>query len=463
MHDAAASLAHAQPHPYWLDSVPLPPALPRLTGQQQADLTVIGAGFCGLWTALQARQRWPQARIVVLEAQRCGSAASSRNGGFCAPSISHGVGNALRRWPAEAEALIRLGRQNLDEFQADLEHLGLEVEFERRGKLNVAREPWQVEGLQQMQRNYQRFGIDCELLEGPALSRYLDSPHYACGLFEPNYALLNPQKLVLELRRACLAAGIEIHEHSPVQQIGEDGAGLRLRCPLGEIQARHVALATNVYTDLLPRLRNRVIPVYDYALTSEPLSPAQLAAIGWHDRYGIADAGNQFHYLRRTADNRILWGGYDAIYPFASRVDERLTQRPETFLRLAEQFFEVFPSLRGLSFSHAWGGIIDTSARTTLFTGRAFDGRLAYALGFTGQGVSATRFAAGALLDLLEGRDSERTRLRMLSRRPVPFPPEPLRYLGVRLAQRDLAAEDRHGRRSLLLRGLDACGVGFDS
>jgi glycine/D-amino acid oxidase-like deaminating enzyme len=457
------ALSAARPYPYWLETRTSVDPAPRLAADISADLAIVGGGFVGLWTALLARQRWPQASIVVLEAGQCGSEASGRNGGFCAPSISHGVGNALRRWPNEAEQLIRLGRDNLSAFSEDLQQFGLQVEFELAGKLNVASQPWQVDGLHAMQRNYQRFGIDCEFLQGDALKARLDSPAYVAGVFEPNYALLNPVKMVGELRRVCLEQGVQLFEHSPVTGVRQDGNQQLLSTGLGTVRTGKVALATNIAPPLLGKLKSAVVPIYDYALVTEPLSDAQLAAIGWRERYGIADSGNQFHYLRKTADNRMLWGGYDAIYHYGSQRDEALTQRPQSFLRLAEQFQATFPALAEVPFSHAWGGIIDTSARTTMFTGTAANGQVAYALGFTGQGVSASRFAALTLLDLLDGISSERTQLAMTSTAPFPFPPEPLRYAGISLAQRALAEEDRTGQRSLLLKGFDALGIGFDS
>lgn len=461
--NALDSLKHAIPLPYWLDAEGPPPDFTRQVGEVRCDLAIVGGGFTGLWTALLARQRHPDKRIVLIEARECGGAASGRNGGFCAPSISHGVSNALKRWPTEAEALIRLGRQNLDDMRRDIERLGLDAEFEREGKLTVATTPWQIEGLQAQRRKYERFGIDCQYLEGDALKAYLDSPGYTAGLFESNYALLNPAKMARELRRTCLEQGVELYEHSPVSNLVRHTDGLTLETAYGVIHTDRLALATNIFTSLLPGLKSKVIPIYDYALTTQPLSSEQLKSIGWEGRYGIVDSGNQFHYWRKTRDNRILWGGYDAIYPFAGKLDEGLTHRPETFVRLAEQFLQAFPQLGDIAFSHAWGGIIDSSARTTLFTGSDADGRIAYALGFTGQGVSASRFAAATMLDLLADQKTERTALKMLSRAPVRFPPEPFRYLAVNLAQRGLEREDRTGKRNLLLRTMDAFGVGFDS
>lgn len=449
--------------PYWPGTVKARARYAPLDTDITCDLAVIGAGFTGLWSALKARERWPEARIVVLEAGMIGNAASGRNGGFCAPSISHGISNAMARWPDEAEALVRLGRENLDRMEQDLADYAIDAELERSGKLNVAATPWQTDGLRATQDACARFGVEAELLEGDALNERLNSPKYIAGLYEPNYALVNPSKIVHGLAGAGAARDISIYEDSPATGLDQGQGALTLTTPGGRVTAKQAILATNAAPPLLKRLRPAIIPVFDYTILTEPLSQAQLKTIGWEGRYGIADSGNQFHYSRKTADNRILWGGYDAIYHYGSRRDEDLHDRPESFSRLEENFLDAFPALSGVSFSHAWGGIIDTSARLTFFTGTAMQGRLAYALGFTGQGVSATRFAALTLLDMLEGAKTERTQLKMLRSVPVPFPPEPLRSLAVRWAQADLAREDRTGRRSLLLRAMDRLGVGFGS
>ncbi|MDP2119136.1 MAG: FAD-dependent oxidoreductase [Hoeflea sp.] len=459
----ADRLAGASTDPVWWSPDLNGPALPPLGQDGACDLAIIGGGFTGLWCALKARERSPDQRIVVLEAKRCGGAASGRNGGFCAPSISHGISNALARWPREADTLVRLGFENLNQLEEDLDAYGIEAEFERSGKLTVAATPWQAEGLKAMQAGLTKFGRKSTYLEGQPLDALLNTPAYQAGLWDPNYALVNPSRIVAGLRRACLERGIEIHEETPARSLKPAHDGVTIHTPRAHLRAARVALATNAAVPLLKRLRMAIIPIYDYSLVTEPLSDAQLEAIGWVGRYGIADSGNQFHYARKTADNRILWAGYDAIYHFGSdRGDARL-QRAESFARLMGSFDRVFPSLSSVRFSHAWGGIIDTSARTTFFAGTAFGGRLAYALGFTGQGVSASRFGALTMLDLLDGRDTERTSLAMSRSWPVPFPPEPLRYLAIRWAQRDLAREDLTGHRSLMLRTLDRLGIGFAS
>ena len=197
---------------------------------------------------------------------------------------------------------------------------------------------------------------------------------------------------------------------------------------------------------------------------TEPLSAAQLASLGWRDRRGASDMGNQFHYFRLTRDNRILWGGYDAVYYNGGRTHDELVSRPATFAALASHFFGTFPQLEGVAFTHAWGGVIDTCSRFCAFFGTAHAGRLAYAAGYTGLGVGASRFAGQVMLDLLAGADTERTRLAMVRSRPVPFPPEPLRSAVIQLTRSSLARADRNeGRRDAWLRLLDRIGLGYDS
>jgi glycine/D-amino acid oxidase-like deaminating enzyme len=253
-----------------------------------------------------------------------------------------------------------------------------------------------------------------------------------------------------------------VHEHSVVHRL-EHGREARAHTEHGSVRARQVVLATNAYPSLLRRLAPLTVPVYDYALVTEPLTDAQFASIGWEGGEGLADAGNQFHYYRKTDDGRILWGGYDAVYYFGSRRGERLTQRPATFATLERNFRQTYPQLADVRFTHQWGGMIDTSSQFCVTSGVVSRGRIAYAVGFTGLGVAATRFGAEVMLDQLAGERTERTELDMIRKTPTPFPPEPARLLGVNLTRWSMAREDETGRRNLWLRTMDALGLGFDS
>ena len=293
----------------------------------------------------------------------------------------------------------------------------------------------------------------------------LDSPLFLGGLRHTGgNALVEPGRLAWGLRRACLAAGVRIYEHTPARSLAGAGAGLAVTTPYGSVRAGHAVLGTGAFRPLLRRIGNFVIPVWDYVLVTEPLSAAQLASLGWTHRRGASDLGNQFHYFRLTRDNRVLWGGYDAVYYNGGRIHDEQDWRPATFGTLAEHFFATFPQLEGVSFTHAWGGVIDTCSRFCAFFGTAYRGKLAYAAGYTGLGVGATRFGAQVMLDLLEKSDTERTRLTLARSKPVPFPPEPLRSAVVQMTRSSLARADRNGgRRDLWLRLLDRIGVGFDS
>ncbi|HVM18353.1 MAG TPA: hypothetical protein VM307_00165, partial [Egibacteraceae bacterium] len=158
------------------------------------------------------------------------------------------------------------------------------------------------------------------------------------------------------------------------------------------------------------------------------------------------------------------WGGYDAVYHYGNRVAPHLQQRPATFALLADHFFTTFPQLRGVRFTHRWGGVIDTSSRVSVFFGTAARGKVAYAAGYTGLGVGATRFGAQVLLDLLWGRATERTALEMVRTKPLPFPPEPLRAAVINLTRWSYARADANaGRENLWLRLIHRLGLGFDS
>jgi len=448
-----SSLAGSVNRPFWMDDVHRP-SYPALQGDHTTALAIVGGGFLGLWTAILARERQPDRTVILLEAQQLGWAASGRNGGFCEASLTHGEENGEKRWPEELAQLQALGLQNLDEIEATLKRYGIDCDFERSGVLTVAVEPYQDEQLR-----------GAGYLAAEQIRAELDSPTFLSGQWDrEGSAMLHPGKLVVGLARVASELGVQVFEHSAVMQLKSASDHLVLHTTNGSVKASRVILATNAFPSLLKRYRLHTIPVYDYVLMSEPLSPQQLDSIGWKNRQGVADMGNQFHYYRITRDNRILFGGYDAVYHFGGKVSEQYEERMASFERLASHFFSTFPQLQGLRFSHRWGGAIDTSTRFCAFFALARRGKVAYAAGFTGLGVGATRFAANVLLDKIEGLDTERTRLRMVREIPPPFPPEPLAYVAVQATRWSLdRADHQHGRRNLMLRTMDALGLGFDS
>ncbi|MEU6891244.1 FAD-dependent oxidoreductase [Streptomyces sp. NPDC046557] len=467
MRSVAQSLSEALPVSYWLDDPGKPAAEPALTSDEACDLLVIGGGYSGLWTALIAKERDPARDVVLIEGKEAGWAASGRNGGFCAASLTHGFSNGLARWPGELAKLEELGARNLDEIEAAIARYDIDCDFERTGEIDVATEPHQVDELRELYEEARGLGLadGMRWLDRDEVRAEVDSPTFLAGLWDTDgVAMLNPAKLAWGLKRACLGLGVRIYENTRGLSLAASGAGMAVRTPYGRIFARRVALGTNIFPSLVKRIRPFTVPVYDYALMTEPLTAEQLKAIGWGNRQGLGDSANQFHYFRITPDHRILWGGYDAIYPYRGRLDSEYDHRPETYLKLARHFFTAFPQLEGIRFSHAWGGAIDTCSRFSAFFGTAHAGKVAYAAGFTGLGVGATRFGADVMLDLLDGARTERTELEMVKSKPMPFPPEPFAWTGIALTKWSLARADaRGGRRNLWLKALDRFGLGFDS
>ncbi len=491
---------------YWLAGA-LPNPEPPLRDQVRADVAIVGGGFTGLWTAIRLAEMDPSLRIVLLEQAFVGFGASGRNGGFCEASLTHGRANGECHHPGEVELLERLGRENLRELVKFTRANAIDCDLEETGTLTVADRPHQVAEFRAWVEEENERGDRLVFLDREAVRAEVRSPLWQAGVLAgPEHnVMIDPAKLCRGLKRVALERGVAIHESTRVTGLERIAGGVRVRTAkwsaerdepfglarrvglsfepgellgqrgaaggasvggsaVGSVVADHVVIATSAYSGWYPRLGALFVPVYDYVLVSEPLTPEQREAIGWRGRQGMSDANNQFHYFRLTADDRILWGGYDAVYHPGNGVGPALDRRPETFARLERHFRAAFPQLAFLRFPYRWGGAIDTTSRFTVTFGQTMGGRVTHALGYTGLGVGASRWAAGVVRDFILRPDSDLLRLDFVRSSPFPFPPEPIRTVAVNLVRRELDRADRNeGRRGLLLRTLDALGIGFDS
>ena len=460
------SLAETKQAVFWVDQLDSTTEEPfALAGSKETDLVIIGGGFTGLWTALLASEANPGRRIIILESETVGYGASSRNGGFCDASLTHGLENGVSHWPEEMPTLVRLGRENLNGIIETTERHNIDCDVEKTGEINVATEQWQVEQLLESANLAKSFGEDIQFLDSSAVKEQVNSPTYLAGLWNRDGALmLDPGKLVKGLQDTVTSLGVAIFEKSPVVDLTKSGNKIVVSTQNGQVSADRVVIATNAFNPVLKKIRRYVIPVYDHVLVSEPLSSSQLQSLNWSNRQGVGDSGNQFHYYRLTKSNRVLWGGYDAHYYFGNRMGSEVENNDQTCGMLAEHFFETFPQLEGLSFTHKWSGPIGTTTRFSCTWGASHQGQVVWAVGYTGLGVGATRFGAQVALDLVDGIDTERTELEMVRKDPFPFPPEPFRWLGVQLTSTMMKRSDRNeGRRGIWLKLLDQFGIGFDS
>ncbi len=455
---------------YWLrDAAPSGTGDPPLHPGERldVDVAIIGAGFTGLWSAIALTDTDPVLRVAVLEMESVAFGASGRNGGFCEASLTHGLANGIKHFPKELERLEHEGIQNLQGLIDFTRAHGIDCDLEETGTIAFADQPYQVDEFRAWVDEAAGYGEELIFLDRAAAQAEVHSPLWQAGLHRPpgREILVDPAKLCRGLARVARERGVGIHEHTKVTRLDRRAGGVVVTTAGGaRVRAGHVVVATSAYSGWLRRLSPLFVPVYDYAIVSQPLTPEQHAAIGWRGRQGLSDANNQFHYFRLTADDRILWGGYDAIHYRGSRVSPELDSRPQTFAKLRAQFVRAFPQLDGLSFPYRWGGAIDTTSRFTVTFGQTMGGRVTYALGYTGLGVGASRWAGGVVRDFILRPNEDRLRLRLVRSAPVPFPPEPIRSVVVDTVRRELDRADRNdGRRGLILQTLDALGIGFDS
>lgn len=446
---------------YWMTTEPMAPA-PPLAGRERADFVVVGAGFTGLWTALFLKEMAPEREVVVLEKGFVGYGGSGRNAGMLGETVDHSHSLAVAHFGLpEARRLAEIGSQNILEMAASLERHEIQCDFERTGRLYVALTDAHVEEAQRALDLAKEFGVPgVRFLSKAEIQAEIHCPLYRAAMFADGGGVLNPFKLVLGLKRAASRLGVRFHERTPV--VGFDGA--TVKAERGSVDAGRILLATDAYSHhLFPELLRRFIPLYDYILVSEPLSPAQKEAIGWKNRQGVTDGRTFFNYYRLTADDRVLWGTSEAMYYPRNRVDEGCDHSERHYSELRASFARHFPELAGLSFPFAWGGPIASTTRLTPFFGSMLDGRLLYALGYTGHGIGSTRIAAKILAHMALERRSDLLDLALVRDKPFPYPPEPIRGAAVRRVTASLRKVDEGREPDLLLRMLDRLGIGFSS
>ncbi len=275
---------------------------------------------------------------------------------------------------------------------------------------------------------------------------------------------MDPVRLAEGLRAVAASVGVRVHENTAVTSIAFKGGQVVITAGKGSVRCRKVVLAANAYAHRLrPSLSLRFLPLYDYILVSDPLTPAQRRSIGWRSGRGVVDARTFFNYYRLTADGRILWGTSEAAYYPGNRVDASCDHSPRHYASLEASFRRHFPQLSGLAFPYRWGGPIASTTRLTPFFGTASAGRMHYGLGYTGHGIGSTRIAGRILAHRALELESALFDLAIVKKKPFPYPPEPFRRAAVALVTGALRRVDAGGRPGLLLKALDRLGISFSS
>jgi glycine/D-amino acid oxidase-like deaminating enzyme len=451
------ALKDAKACPLWHDPEVMPELLPPLATDQKCELLIVGGGFTGLWAAMQVKERKPDADIILIEQTF-----------VLSTSLAHGQTNTEYRFTNEADRLEELGAQNLKELLETLERYNIDARYEKTGLMSVALNPQSAEKMYSEYGQDKAKGKDVVWFDKNAVREQVNSPTFFGGLWHRGGqdGVVDPARLCWGLKEVLLnQLGVRIFEGTRlpgIETVGKEG--MRADCEGGVILSDKILLATNAFTSSIGKIRRSVIPVWDYQIATEPLTGEQLDRIAWGtSRQALSDYVNMFHYFRLTKDNRITYGGGGAVRYYYNRgIDQKFADVPKLYEQLAEEFFATFPQLGDVKFSHKWGGIIATSTRFCVVPGVAHDGRLAWSVGYTGHGVSASRFGARIAIELLGYEPSDILDMQFVTRKALPWAPEPFRWLGVKFTQKALVkADQNHGKRGLWLRFLDMLGLGF--
>jgi len=420
---------------FWFESAGLYEERPNapLRGRQRADVVILGGGFAGMSSAFHLAQRMPGKRIVLLEGAVCGYGASGRNGGFADPGMPglHTVYD--EQGPEAARSYYDATLLGLAQIRDFVELHGVDCDFEINGSLSLATRPEHLPALEAAKRRYDEMGLTCELLGASELQGVVASERFVGGLRDPRHAILNPARLARGMKRVIEGLGVEVFERSRVLRL-EPGARVRVESEFGEIEAPQAVVTLNGYAPRIGLFRQRLLPLANYVVATEPLSAAQLESIGWKGREGLADLRAQFMYLRLTADGRIVFGGESSPYFYGSRPSSGNYE--PSLERLRRSLLLTFPQLEGVRFSHGWGGTMGFTLDFMPSIGR-LDGadNVFYALAFNGEGVVMTQLAGRIVADLVTREPSPLTRLPIVGRRMPWLGPEPFRSLGVKITE----------------------------
>ncbi|MFC1888716.1 NAD(P)/FAD-dependent oxidoreductase [Thermodesulfobacteriota bacterium] len=415
-----------------------------LSGDQVADVVVIGAGYTGLSTACALREEGMY--VVVLDQDFAGSGASGRNAGHATPTIGKDLWSMLSMQKKRGEGLMRFAAAAVTHFEATVERHSIDCDYVREGNILAAVHPDQEPNLHKAVRMASERGIELTFLDGGAMRERGIPSAFRSGILEEAGGVLDPGKFVTGLRRAAIDAGVRLYEQSPVVTILE-GAQVVVETDQGRVAADRAVIATNAYTaPTLGRMRSKVAPLRVSLFETEPLDGARLEALKWPGREGIYTAHEGLESYRLTARNTIVGGAKYVAYCYGSRLPE--ANDPKAFGIIESAFRDRFPELEGIGIAHFWSGWIGFSydfLPTLGVTGKSRN--IYYGLAYAGHGLTQAVMMGSMLRDFMLGRPNEH--VETLDRFLFPYPPEPFRWLYARAQMEIVYARDRRVDRRI--------------
>jgi glycine/D-amino acid oxidase-like deaminating enzyme len=290
-------------------------------------------------------------------------------------------------------------------------------DFSRCGHLEVACKPSHFDSYARSVETIAReFNHKLRIIQRAELADEIGSSIYHGGIVDESSAGLNPARYVSGLAAAALTSGACIFHNATVQRISPaSNSGNRsftLQTSRGDVQADNVLIATSGYTSAAtPGLRRKIIPIGSFIITTEPLPDALARELSPRNRM-IYDSKHYLYYYRLTPDNRMLFGGRAAFFPETKNTIRRSAEI------LRHGMIDVFPQLRDIKLSHAWGGTLDFCFDTMPHAGQ-MDG-IYYALGYAGHGVAMATYLGAKIAERICGDDVD------IPFSAIPFPGAPL-------------------------------------
>lgn len=388
---------------------------PALCGQAEADVVIIGAGYTGFAAATAWQQARPADRIKILEADQVGEGSPGRNSGFM---LEIALANDARPEELERmEKLNALSRQTMALLRERVERLGIDCQLERSGTYRAARSAIGQRALTQYEAFLKAAGLSYQTLNGSQLAERIGTRYYAQGIYSPDCYLVQPAALIVGLADS-LAAGIELHEHSPATQVVPDGNKWRVITPDGEVAAGRVILANNAFSRALGADPARLTAIYTYAAITEPLPELErqrIAATTW----GLLPAHRLGCTLRTTADGRLM---IRSRYSYEREADNA---RIEAELKASLE--ARYPELTPVRFDKVWGGTTGLTYNGAPLWGEIQPG-LYVSAGCNGGGIVKGTFLGDALARHALGQPVEN--IASLFGKASWMPPDPVRRLG---------------------------------
>jgi len=435
---------------FWLEtcSDDLTPRAP-LTQSIDVDVAILGGGYTGLWTAYYLLCSNSDLKVAVLEKEIVGFGASGRNGGWCSSKFPVTPSVLQQRYGRDqARALMLAMNDTVDEVSRFCQVEGVDAHFHKGGILTLARGDHQLPMIQSSYEAYSGLGLgeQYELLGPEQVQERIKVTKVCGGLFARENASLHPARLVRGIARAIERRDGAIYERTEITGFKE-GSAASLLTAGGEVRAkRALVLAGESYLSQLPRLHRVVLPIYSLITLTEPLTEQQWAAIGWQNRESVASCNYTVDYLTRTADGRILFGSRGAPYRIGSTISDDQELHPPTHAHIEDLVVEWFPVLKGIRFTHHWGGPVGMPRDWMPMVAFDPNTRIATARGYTGQGVSTTNLTGRIMAELISGKRTALCGLPIAERQSPLWEVEPLRWLAVRYMQDAFRRIDEAGK-----------------